>query len=93
MKDFISFEEHKKKLLADRQVRKDFDALSPEYQLIQSMIERRLQKNMSQEALAHKVGTKQSAISRIESGNANPSVGFLKKIAQALDVRLDIRFQ
>ena len=42
--------------------------------------------------LAEKIGTKQSVISRLESGRANPSVAFLKKLAEALHSRLEIKF-
>ena len=47
MKDFISFEEHKKKLLADPEVKKYYDELEPEYALIRSVIDKRLKKKMS----------------------------------------------
>ncbi len=93
MKDFISFDEHKKKILADPEVRKHYDTLAPEYQLIHAIIKQRLKKKMTQGILAHKVGTRQSAISRLESGNSNPSIGFLKKIARAFDMTLNIQFQ
>ena len=41
---------------------------------------------------AKKIGTKQSVISRLESGRANPSVAFLKKLASALNSHLQIKF-
>ena len=43
--------------------------------------------------LAKKCGIKQSNISRIESGKANPTIKFLQKIAQALDADLFIEFR
>ena len=46
---------------------------------------------MSQKDLAVRVGTKQSAISRLESGNSNPSIQFLDKVAKALDGQLQIK--
>lgn len=90
MKDYITFEDHKKKLLSDPEVRKHYDKLAPEYELIRSIMDKRLGKNMSQEELARKIGTRQSAISRLESGDANPSVKFLQKVARALGVHLRI---
>jgi len=93
MKDFISFEEHKKKLLADPEVKKYYDELEPEYALIRSVIDKRLKKKMSQAQLAKKVGTRQSAISRLESGESNPSFKFLQKVARALDSGLHISFR
>ena len=93
MKDFISFEEHKKKLLADPEVKKYYDELEPEYALIRSVIDKRLKKKMSQAQLAKKVGTRQSAISRLESGESNPSFKFLQEVARALDSGLHISFR
>lgn len=93
MKNFKSFSELKKELLTDPEVRKYYDELEPEYELIRSIIDKRLKKKMSQQELAKKARTGQSAISRLEGGNANPSIGFLKKIARALDVKLRIQLQ
>jgi len=36
------------------------------------------------------MGTKQSAISRFESGSYNTTIGFLYKVADALDTKLTI---
>ena len=43
---------------------------------------------MTQKQLAEKVGTKQSSIARLESGNYNPSLQFLQKVANALGKQL-----
>lgn len=48
---------------------------------------------MTQKQLAEKIGTRQSAISRLESGNANPSIQFLQKVASALDTKLIVSFR
>lgn len=90
MKGLKTFEEMKKELLADPEVRKHYDDLAPEYELIRAVIDKRLKKNMSQTELARKIGTGQSAISRLESGESNPSFKFLQKVAQALGARLTI---
>jgi DNA-binding XRE family transcriptional regulator len=49
---------------------------------------------LSQEALAKRIGTKQSAISRVESGVYRnvPSISFLQKIAAACGANLGITF-
>jgi len=67
--------------------------LEPEYQIINQVIKARVEQNMTQEDLARKVGTKQSNISRLEKGNANPSLQFLKKIADSLGKELLISFK
>ena len=87
-----SFSTLKKRLLKDPEIRKAYDDLEPEFALIESIIKKRIEKGMTQSALAKKVGTKQSAISWLESGSSNPSFVFLKKVAKALGSRLKISF-
>lgn len=87
------FSEMKKELLSYPEVKRVYDALEPEYAVIQAIIQKRIEKKMSQKELAKKIGTGQSAISRLESGNSNPSLRFLQKIASALETRLTISFQ
>lgn len=75
-------------MLRDPEIRKTYDGLGPEFALIQAIIDKRNKKRLTQAALARKVGTKQSAIARLESGSSNPTVAFLEKVAKALDARL-----
>lgn len=89
MKDF---EDLKKEAFKDSEFKKEYDALELEYSIISQIIAKRLEKGLTQKQLARKAGTKQSAISRLEGGNSNPSVEFLKKISSALDTKLKISF-
>jgi len=90
---FKSFTQLKKELLRDPEVRREYERLGPEYALIEHMIKKRIEKKMSQADLARKIGTKQSAISRVESGNGNPTLAFMQKIAEAFGSRLSISFE
>ncbi len=83
----------KKQLLKNKEFREAYDALEPEFLIAKTVIEKRLEKGLTQSELAKKVGTKQSAISRLESGNYNPSISFLEKVAKALDMHLIISFR
>ncbi|MDO8460949.1 MAG: helix-turn-helix domain-containing protein [bacterium] len=78
--------------LKNPKIRAEYDKLQPEFAMIQAVIDARVKKGVTQKELAQKIGTKQSVISRLESGRANPSVAFLKKLAQALNSHLEIRF-
>ena len=69
---------------------REYEALSPQYDLIDAVIAARTEKHMTQAELAERIGTKQSNISRFEGGNYNPSLEFLQKIAGALDKQLEI---
>ncbi|HLD18333.1 MAG TPA: helix-turn-helix transcriptional regulator [Patescibacteria group bacterium] len=85
-----SYKSLKAGFLKDAEVRKNYDELAPEFAVIDLMIKKRLKRGLSQSALARKVGTKQSAISRFESGEYNPTLSFLNKVADALDAKMKI---
>lgn len=87
MKSYTKF---KKQLLENKHLKKAYDELGPEFEVAALLIKQRLQRKITQKELAVLMGTKQSAISRFESGTYNPSVGFLYKIAEALDAKLKI---
>lgn len=91
-RNHLDFEIWEKKSLKNRRIKAEYDKLQPEFTVIQAMIDARRRDGVTQKVLAERVGTKQSVISRLESGRANPTVGFLQKLAQALDTRLEIRF-
>ena len=90
-KKFYTWEEHKKELMKDPGFIRAYQLLQPEFLITRKIIEARIKNGVTQNQLAKKMGTKQSAISRLESGNANPSLNFLKKLVEALDSRLEIR--
>lgn len=87
------FQEVKTEWLKDKQLKKAYDELGPQFELIASVIRKRLKQGLTQADLAKKVGTKQSAIARLESGNYNPSILFVGKVAQALGARVRIKLE
>ena len=52
--------------------------------------QKRLEMNLTQEELAVKVGMDQSDLSKIEKGNANPSIKTIFKIVCGLDSKISI---
>ncbi|MFA5945566.1 MAG: helix-turn-helix transcriptional regulator [Patescibacteria group bacterium] len=89
LNSMMSYEEHKRQVFAARpNVKKLYDEAAAEYALIGILIEKRIKGEITQKELAKRLGTKQSAISRFESGNANPMIKFLYRLADALDVKL-----
>ena len=87
----MTYKEYKKFALADNpDLRREYEALAPQYDIIDAVIAARIEKKLTQAELAERANTKQSNISRFESGNYNPSVEFLQKIAVALDKQLEI---
>ena len=85
-----NYKQFKTKLLKDKEIKKVYKRLGPEFNLIAMFIRKRVEKGLSQKELAKKIGTKQSAISRLESGGYNPSLAFLRKVAKALNTRLKV---
>lgn len=84
------FSEVKERLLNNTGVKDEYEKNELEYKIINEIIKARIEKNMTQKELAELVGTKQSNISRLESGEYNPSIQFLKKIAKAIGKELEI---
>ena len=70
----------------------EYDALEPEFQIIKAMLDGRNKLNLTQKDLAELSGITQADISRLENGNANPSIRTLKKLAAAMNMALDIKF-
>ena len=87
----VSFDSIKNELMMDEEFRKEYDKLKPRYEIIAQIIETRKEQNMTQAELAKRVGTQKSNISRLESGNYNPSLDFLVKVAQSLGKELSVR--
>lgn len=89
----IPFEDFKKELLQDDEVRIEYEKLRPRYEVISQIIDARKEQNMTQAELAKRVGTQKSNISRLESGNYNPSLDFLIKVARSLGKNIKIKLQ
>ncbi|MCR5025644.1 MAG: helix-turn-helix transcriptional regulator [Lachnospiraceae bacterium] len=86
------YEEYKKKALQNPEVKKEYDALEPEYDIIQAMIDARKEQNLTQKELSDRTGITQADISRIEKGTRNPSLEMLKRLAQGLGMQLKVEF-
>lgn len=80
------------KELQNPEFKKEWDALEPEFNMIQAMIDVRKQNNMTQKELAERSGIDQSDISKIERGVANPSLSTLKRLAEGMDTVLRLQF-
>jgi DNA-binding XRE family transcriptional regulator len=90
MRKYYTSQEVAKELFKDQKFKEAYDALEPEFAFIESIIRKRIQKKMTQAQLAKKLGTKQSAVARLEGGTYNPSFRFLQKVAAAMDAKLNV---
>lgn len=80
------------KMLADPKVKAEYDALEDEFNLLHQMLAARAAAGMSQEDVARKMGTKQSAVARIEcAGKHSPSLNTLRRYAKAVGCSLEVK--
>lgn len=87
-----SYKDYKEKALNNPEVKAEYDALQPEYDLIQAMINARNSQNITQKELSERTGITQADISRIENGTRNPSLAMVKRIAAGLGMQLRLEF-
>ena len=87
-----SYNDYKKKALQDSDVKAEYDALQPEYDIIQTMIDARNKEGLTQKELSERTGITQADISRIENGTRNPSLKMVKRLANGLGMRLKLEF-
>ena len=84
-----SYEKYREEALnRDPQLKAEYDALEPEYDIIQAMIDARKSQNMTQKELSEKTGITQADISRIERGTRNPSLEMMKRLAKGMGMEL-----
>lgn len=88
-----TFAEFLDEQLQDSEFKAEYDALEPEFTLMQAMIDARKTTGLTQKQLSEKTGIAQSDISKLESGNANPSLKTLQRLANGLGMRVKIEFQ
>jgi DNA-binding XRE family transcriptional regulator len=72
--------------------KKAYEELEEEYRLTREMLAARSKYGLTQEAVAERMGTTKSAVSRLEAaGKHAPSLSTLKKYAHAVGCRLEIK--
>ena len=90
-KKSTNYEEFEAALLERPEIRKEYEALKPRYDMVRNIIKRRNQLKISQTQLANKIGTKQPAISRLEKGDYNITLKTFFKVAEALDLEISYK--
>lgn len=80
------------KMQSQSDYKEKYDKAVPEFELLHKMLEARKRAGMTQEQVAEKMGTKATAITRLESANSlhSPKVETLRKYAEAVGCRLNI---
>lgn len=89
---YPSFEKHLAEKLKDPEFKREFEEYGKQLEVAYRILQLRKKEKMSQLELAKKIGTKQSNIARMESGQQNFTTDTLQKIASAFNRNLKIDF-
>lgn len=87
-----NFNEFLKEQLSNPEIKAEYDALEPEFAIIQAMIDARKSTGITQKQLAEITGIAQGDISKLENGSANPSLRTLQRLAAGMGMKLKIEF-
>lgn len=87
----IPYEEFKARALANPEVRAEYEALAPEFEIAIELIQARMRAGLSQAELAALMNTSQSTIARLESGQTLPSTKTLLRFAEATGSKIQLR--
>ena len=80
----------KERLMQDPEFQEEYERIDEEYSLIESLVRARTEANLTQEQLAERLGTTQSAVARMEGGRVSPSIATIRRYARATGKRLEI---
>ena len=87
-----TFDSYLSEKLKNPELKQEYDALEPEFAIVQAMINARKESGLTQKQLSDRTGITQADISRLESGNANPSLRPLQRLAEGLGMKLHVEF-
>jgi Predicted transcriptional regulator with C-terminal CBS domains len=86
------FDDFLQEQLQDPEFRKEYEALQPEFAIIQALIDARNSSGLTQKQLSDLTGIAQGDISKLENGNANPSIRTLQRLAAGMGMILKVEF-
>ena len=88
-----SLKAFKVRALARPNVRRAYDGIAEEFELLDEILKARTASGLTQAEVAARIGTTQSAVARLESeiGKPSPSIATLKRYASALGYKLQVR--
>ena len=81
-----------KQLKENSEFRHEYEALNTKYEIIKTIVKSRKDNQLTQKELAERTGINQADISKLERGNANPSIRTLRRIASAMNMDLKVEF-
>lgn len=88
----ISWDSIRDEVLADPEVKAEYDALESEFQCARQVIALRRASGLNQRDFAKRVGIKQPQLARLESGKQIPKIETLAKLARGAGYDIEISF-
>lgn len=88
----MSWKSVRASVLADPEVRTEYEALEDEFDLARTVIALRSESGLTQRELAERIGLKQPQLARIEAGRQLPKLETLAKLAAGAGYALEINF-
>ncbi len=86
------FRDSLNKQLKDPAFKKEYNDLETEFQIIRAIIDARTEMGITKKQLSDLSGIAQADISKLENGNANPSLKTLQRLASAMGKKVKISF-
>jgi len=83
----------KAKAFANPEVKKAYDELEPEFELINTLLKMRNAAGLTQDQVAERMGTKEANVSRLEKGRGNPTLKTLMSYAKACNCELHFGYR
>lgn len=88
----MTLKEYKEEKMKNPEFKQAYDELQPEMNVIRAMIDARIAQNITQKELSERTGIAQAEISRLENGTRNPSIRLLQRLAEGMDMVLNVTF-
>ena len=88
----VKFNDYLQEQLRDPEFKKEYEALQPERAIIQAIIDARQKSGLTQKELSERTGIAQGDISKLERGNANPSIRTLQRLATGMGMTVKLEF-
>lgn len=85
------FSKIREKWMKDPEYRRLREESAFEFEILKAIIRARARKRFTQRELARKIGVKQSALARFESGRVSPTLNFLKKVVSGLGLSVTVK--
>ena len=89
----MNLKEYKTRKMQEPEFADAYEEVQAEMNIERYHVEARISRNLSQKELSEKTGINQTEISRLENGTRNPTVRLLQRLADGMDMVLDISFK